>query len=276
MRRGLALSFDYARKRFAFGAPLSEKPLHRDTLAGLQTEAEAAFQLAFYVAELTGRNETGEATQDEAFLLRLLTPVMKLTTGKQGKAQFRAKCSKLSAALVTWRTLACPCCCEIARCCRSGKVRRMSYRSTHCARSTAIAKRRRARFRRAVNAVSVNVPRFSSHKRRARRFVSFGTRDSLVTRSREGGPTSPRSRSTSLCDYSLLRDVPGAPDQTRPMVIRSRKRSSLRRLRSSLRLLRRGPHHRPRSKRHRRAEFVTLPLLWGYTNRQNKRQLRIN
>ena len=86
MRRGLALSFDYARKRFAFGAPLSEKPLHRDTLAGLQAEAEAAFQLAFYVAELTGRNETGEATQDEAFLLRLLTPVMKLTTGKQGVA----------------------------------------------------------------------------------------------------------------------------------------------------------------------------------------------
>ena len=52
----------------------------------MQAEAEAAFQLAFYVAELTGRNETGEATQDEAFLLRLLTPVMKLTTGKQGVA----------------------------------------------------------------------------------------------------------------------------------------------------------------------------------------------
>ena len=83
MRRGLALASDYARKRVAFGAPLSEKPLHRDTLAGLEAEAEAAFHLAFYVAELTGRSETSEITEDEALLLRLLTPVMKLTTGKQ-------------------------------------------------------------------------------------------------------------------------------------------------------------------------------------------------
>src|SRR5215217_4373819 len=86
MRRGLALTSDYAHKRIAFGAPLSEKPLHRDTLAGLEAEAEAAFHLAFFVAELTGRSEIGEITDDEALLLRLLTPVMKLTTGKQAVA----------------------------------------------------------------------------------------------------------------------------------------------------------------------------------------------
>lgn len=83
MRRGLALSFDYAHKRVAFGAPLSEKPLHRDTLATLLAETAGAFQLAFYVAELTGRSETREISDDDAFLLRVLTPVMKLTTGKQ-------------------------------------------------------------------------------------------------------------------------------------------------------------------------------------------------
>lgn len=83
MRRGLALAFDYARKRVAFGAPLSEKPLHMDTLFGLQAEFEAAFHLAFYVAELNGRSETGEIDENEARLLRVLTPVMKLTTGKQ-------------------------------------------------------------------------------------------------------------------------------------------------------------------------------------------------
>src|SRR6266404_686193 len=83
MRRGVTLAEDYARKRMAFGAPLSEKPLHADTLAGLQAEAEAAFQLAFYVAELAGRAETGEMDEDETWLLRVLTPVMKLTTGKQ-------------------------------------------------------------------------------------------------------------------------------------------------------------------------------------------------
>jgi alkylation response protein AidB-like acyl-CoA dehydrogenase len=83
MRRGLALALDYSRKRVAFGATLSEKPLHMDTLAGLEAEAAAAFHLAFYVAELTGRSETGEIDEVDTHLLRLLTPIMKLTTGKQ-------------------------------------------------------------------------------------------------------------------------------------------------------------------------------------------------
>ena len=83
MRRGVALASDYARKRVAFGAPLSEKPLHRDTLRTLEAETEAAFHLAFYVAELTGRSETGEISEEDALLLRVLTPVMKLITGKQ-------------------------------------------------------------------------------------------------------------------------------------------------------------------------------------------------
>jgi hypothetical protein len=57
--------------------------LHTDTLLGLQAEFEAAFHLAFYVAELTGRSEAGEIDENNAHLLRLLTPIMKLTTGKQ-------------------------------------------------------------------------------------------------------------------------------------------------------------------------------------------------
>jgi alkylation response protein AidB-like acyl-CoA dehydrogenase len=83
MRRSIALALDYSGKRSAFGAPLSEKPLHMDTLAGLEAEAEAAFHLAFLVAELTGRAETGEIDEEQALLLRLLTPLMKLTTAKQ-------------------------------------------------------------------------------------------------------------------------------------------------------------------------------------------------
>jgi alkylation response protein AidB-like acyl-CoA dehydrogenase len=83
MRRSVALALDYAHKRTAFGAPLSEKPLHMDTLSGLQAETEAAFQLAFLVAELTGRSETNEIDEEQTLLLRLLTPLMKLTTGKQ-------------------------------------------------------------------------------------------------------------------------------------------------------------------------------------------------
>jgi acyl-CoA dehydrogenase len=86
MRRSVALAVDYARKRTAFGAPLAEKPLHRDTLEGMQAESEAAFQFAFFVAELTGRAETNEISEDESMLLRLLTPLMKLTTARQAVA----------------------------------------------------------------------------------------------------------------------------------------------------------------------------------------------
>ncbi|MCC6810418.1 MAG: acyl-CoA dehydrogenase family protein [Deltaproteobacteria bacterium] len=81
MRRGIALSRDYARRRLAFGMPLSQKPLHLDTLAGMQAELEAGFMLAFRVAELLGADEAGQNAQPE--LARLVTPLAKLTTGKQ-------------------------------------------------------------------------------------------------------------------------------------------------------------------------------------------------
>ena len=83
MRRGLALARDYARRRVAFGAPLSDKPLHLDTLAGLQAEFEGAFHLTFFVVELLGRMEAGDASEQQRELLRILTPVAKLTTGRQ-------------------------------------------------------------------------------------------------------------------------------------------------------------------------------------------------
>lgn len=81
--RGLSLARDYARKRVAFRAPLSEKPLHVDTLALVQAEADAALHLTFYVVELLGKDENGELSEKDARLLRLLTPIMKLTTAKQ-------------------------------------------------------------------------------------------------------------------------------------------------------------------------------------------------
>jgi hypothetical protein len=86
IRRGIALARDYAAKRVAFGAPLSGKPLHVDTLSGLQAEYEAGFQLAFYAVELLGRDESGGLDASGKDLLRLLTPVAKLVTGKQSVA----------------------------------------------------------------------------------------------------------------------------------------------------------------------------------------------
>ncbi|HEY8040613.1 MAG TPA: acyl-CoA dehydrogenase family protein [Polyangiaceae bacterium] len=83
MRRGLALARDYAKKRVAFGAPLAQKPLHVDTLAGLEAEFDGALLLTFRAVELLGREEAKTITEEETQLLRLLTPIAKATTAKQ-------------------------------------------------------------------------------------------------------------------------------------------------------------------------------------------------
>lgn len=83
MRRALALAHDYAARRHAFGKRLADHPLHAETLAGLDARFHAAFHLAFQVVELLGREETGEASDTELAMLRLLTPVAKLFTAKQ-------------------------------------------------------------------------------------------------------------------------------------------------------------------------------------------------
>jgi alkylation response protein AidB-like acyl-CoA dehydrogenase len=86
MRRAVALATDYARHRVAFGRPIIEHPLHAETLAAMQVEVEGALQLVFHVGALLGREEVGVATGAERALLRLLTPVAKLYTGKQAVA----------------------------------------------------------------------------------------------------------------------------------------------------------------------------------------------
>ena len=85
-RRAVALARDYAERRIAFGSELSKKALHVDTLAGLTAESEAVFHLAFRTVELLGKTECGDATPQEQALLRALTPITKLTTGKQAVA----------------------------------------------------------------------------------------------------------------------------------------------------------------------------------------------
>ncbi|MGH8316669.1 MAG: acyl-CoA dehydrogenase family protein [Steroidobacteraceae bacterium] len=83
MRHGLALAQDYAQRRRAFGAALAAQPLHRETLAELEAETAGAFLLTFFVIELLGHEEAGLLDEDETALLRFLTPIVKLATGKQ-------------------------------------------------------------------------------------------------------------------------------------------------------------------------------------------------
>lgn len=83
MRRAVQLVKDYAKKRVAFGAPLADKPLHVDTVAAMEAEAQGAFLVTFRAVELLGKEECGEISEAESALLRLLTPIVKLVTGKQ-------------------------------------------------------------------------------------------------------------------------------------------------------------------------------------------------
>lgn len=83
MQRGISLARDFAKRRKTFGTMLSEKPLHLDTLAYLQSEFEAAFHLTFRAVQLLGQKEHHTISEQDQQLLRLLTPIVKLTTGKQ-------------------------------------------------------------------------------------------------------------------------------------------------------------------------------------------------
>ena len=84
-RRAVALALDYAPKRVAFGHRLAHQPLHRETLADLIAEQEAIFHLAFETVRLMGQVEHGASDEAKA-LLRILTPIAKLTTAKQAVA----------------------------------------------------------------------------------------------------------------------------------------------------------------------------------------------
>ncbi len=86
MARLLQLMRDYAHRRVVFGEPLARKPLHRETVAGLQVEYEAALALTFECVRLLGRMEAGRADAQERARLRLLTPVAKLATARQAVA----------------------------------------------------------------------------------------------------------------------------------------------------------------------------------------------
>ena len=84
MRRGLALSIDYSKKRVAFGRPIIEHGLHVQTLSELQILFEASLQMTFHSAVLLGKVELNKATEVEAGVLRLLIPLVKLYTAKLG------------------------------------------------------------------------------------------------------------------------------------------------------------------------------------------------
>lgn len=84
MRRGLALALDYSKKREAFGKKLIEHGAHLETLSQLQVRFEACFHLTFHAVKLLGKEEMQLNTPNESATLRLLIPLIKLYTAKEG------------------------------------------------------------------------------------------------------------------------------------------------------------------------------------------------
>ena len=80
--RGLAFARVYADVRQAFGTSLSKLPAHRATLTDMAVDHAASLALTMRCCELMGRVEHGSATTEEITLLRGLTPVTKLATGR--------------------------------------------------------------------------------------------------------------------------------------------------------------------------------------------------
>ena len=80
--RGLAYARAFAKVREAFGTRLSQLPAHRATLTDMAVDHAASLALTMRCCELMGKVEHGCAMPDEINLLRGLTPLTKLATGR--------------------------------------------------------------------------------------------------------------------------------------------------------------------------------------------------
>lgn len=92
IRRGVAIARDFSSRRKVYSKHLMNHPLHLSTLADMEAELRGAQQITFDVVMRLGRSEcltpssagyNAALAAEDAALLRLLTPVMKLYTAKQ-------------------------------------------------------------------------------------------------------------------------------------------------------------------------------------------------
>jgi acyl-CoA dehydrogenase len=83
MRRSYLEALTHARGRMAFGRPLSDLPLLRETLVDLLVDAEAGAAAVFHAGAVLDRADAG-STQDKA-LIRLLTPLTKFQICKRAR-----------------------------------------------------------------------------------------------------------------------------------------------------------------------------------------------
>ncbi|XP_014786027.1 acyl-CoA dehydrogenase family member 11 [Octopus bimaculoides] len=86
MRRIVNMACQFATERQAFKHLLKDFPLHVKTLAKLEMETRGATILVLHLGHLLGLQENKKSSPLQDNLLRLLTPITKLYTGKQAVA----------------------------------------------------------------------------------------------------------------------------------------------------------------------------------------------
>ncbi|KAG0322369.1 hypothetical protein BGZ99_003367 [Dissophora globulifera] len=82
---------DYARRREVFGALLKDQPLHLATVANMELQYRATIQFTFFCIAMLGRiesldNNLPQIKERDIPLLRLLTPILKVWSAKNGFA----------------------------------------------------------------------------------------------------------------------------------------------------------------------------------------------
>lgn len=85
MRQAMLMSREFSQHRFAFGSYIKDFTLHVQNLARMETETRAGTAFFLRVAELFGQYEV-EKDEKAYLLMRSLTPLLKLYTGKQAVA----------------------------------------------------------------------------------------------------------------------------------------------------------------------------------------------
>ena len=82
MRRAVAIARDYAHRRAAFGRVLASHVLHKETLFNMEVKVRGCLLWVLYLSTLLEKTEKNSAEEWEKYLLRLMTPIIKLYTGK--------------------------------------------------------------------------------------------------------------------------------------------------------------------------------------------------
>jgi len=86
MRKIVSLARDYASRREAFGKKINQHPLHVQALARMEVETRGCSILMLELARQMGLHDNSSISDQDLLLMRLMTPVAKLYTGKMAVA----------------------------------------------------------------------------------------------------------------------------------------------------------------------------------------------